>query len=85
MLEEYRKEISEIDKEIAALLDERFDICWEIGGYKKENGLPIMDEKVENKKLDSLNFLVSEENCIYIKEVFREIMRQSRSLQENID
>ncbi|MCQ2512189.1 MAG: chorismate mutase [Lachnospiraceae bacterium] len=84
LLEEYRKEISEIDKEIIALLDERFDLCWEVGGYKKENGMTILDENVEEKKLASIDFLASEDNAEFIKETFKTIMSQSRKLQEEM-
>ena len=84
LLDEYRKEISEIDKEIIALLDERFDLCWEVGGYKKENGIAVLDEKVEEKKLASIDFLASEENAEFIKETFKTIMNQSRRLQEEL-
>ena len=84
MLEEYRKEIAEIDKEIIALLDERFDICWEVGGYKKENGIPVLNAGVEEKKLDSIDTLASEDNAPYIREVFHEILKQSRKLQEEM-
>lgn len=84
LLEEYRKEIKEIDEEIISLLDERFDLCWEIGGYKKENGLEILDEKVEAKKLASIDVLAGEDNAEYIKETFKTIMSQSRKLQEEM-
>lgn len=84
LLEEYRKEISELDKEIISLLDERFDLCWEVGGFKKENGLAILNEQVEEKKLASIDFLAGEENAEYIKEVYKTILEQSRKLQKGM-
>ena len=53
-MDQYRKEIDRIDAEIARLLDERLDVAAEIGRYKLERGLPVLDAAREKKKIDSL-------------------------------
>ena len=40
-LDGFRAEIDRIDTELARLLELRFDLCEEIGRYKRMNGLPI--------------------------------------------
>ena len=47
-LDGFRAEIDRIDTELAHLLELRFDLCEEIGRYKRMNGLPI--ENCEREK-----------------------------------
>ena len=84
VLKDLREEIKDIDREIIALLDERFDLCWEIGGYKKEHNIPIQDKNVEDKKLKDIEYNASEENSAYIQEVYKKIFEQSRNMQNEI-
>ena len=51
-LDGFRAEIDRIDTELAHLLELRFDLCEEIGRYKRMNGLPI--ENCEREKKSSL-------------------------------
>jgi chorismate mutase len=51
MLENYRKEISDIDDELTKLFVRRLDVAGEIARYKQEHGLPVPDAAVERKKL----------------------------------
>lgn len=53
-LEEYRKEIDEIDIKILDLLARRFNIVREIGKCKKEKGLPVIDKTREAEKIACL-------------------------------
>jgi len=43
-LEEYRKEIDRINKDIAENIAERMQVVKKVGEYKKENGMEIKDE-----------------------------------------
>lgn len=43
-LEEYRKQIDRINKDIAESIAERMDVVEKVGEYKKENGMEIKDE-----------------------------------------
>ncbi|MDZ4965196.1 bifunctional chorismate mutase/prephenate dehydratase, partial [Clostridium perfringens] len=44
-LDNYRKEIDTIDKELIALFEKRMDISAKLGDYKKKNSLPIFNGK----------------------------------------
>ena len=44
-LETLRKEIDEIDKQLAVLIEKRLEIVTKVGAYKKENNIPIQDIK----------------------------------------
>ena len=46
-LENARKTISRIDREMAALFAERMEAARAIAAYKKERGLPVRDEARE--------------------------------------
>ena len=48
-LKEYRENISEIDKEMAALFEKRMENCKKIADYKQRNGLSIRDKKREDE------------------------------------
>jgi 4-amino-4-deoxychorismate mutase len=41
-LEPFRRRLDGIDDEIARLLGERFEICREVGGCQRANGIPVM-------------------------------------------
>ena len=47
-LNELRKQIDKVDKQMAKLFEERMDIVKHIGNYKKEHNLPILDKEREN-------------------------------------
>ena len=57
-LENARKEINEIDREIAALFERRMKMSALIGKYKYENALPVRDAERER--------LLTEKNLSYI-------------------
>ena len=50
-LKDYRAAIDGIDRELLALFARRLALCGEIAGWKKEHGLPVLDEARERKKL----------------------------------
>lgn len=82
-LEDYRKEIDNIDKEITRLFEERMDVVLKIAEYKKQNNLPIFhkvrEDVVIKKNIDRLK------NKEYSKEIeifFTDMMKVSRELQE---
>ncbi|ASI98915.1 chorismate mutase [Thermococcus celer] len=71
-IHELRKEIDEIDKQIAELLEERVRVVTEIGKIKRELGLPIRDEKREEELLKRAG---------RFKEVFEKILEACRDVQ----
>ncbi len=79
-VEEYRKQIDEIDKDIENLLDKRLKLCKEIGDYKKENNLEVLDQNRENailEKIDKSNLEHKDE----IKEIYKEIFNEGKKVQ----
>ena len=59
-LEEYRKEIDRVNKEIAESIAERMDIVEKIGEYKKENDMEIKDEGREEVVKDQFADIFSD-------------------------
>ncbi|MDF9867056.1 chorismate mutase [Bacilli bacterium PM5-3] len=82
-LNDYRQEIDEIDDEIIALLTQRFEKSLEIGSYKKEKSLKIIDNKREEEIKDKI---LKCKNSELIKEkilgVYFEIFSASKELQK---
>jgi len=48
-LEDKRKDIADTDREIMELLRKRLDIVMDIGRYKAENGLEVIDPDTEKR------------------------------------
>ncbi|MCR5782339.1 MAG: chorismate mutase [Clostridia bacterium] len=52
-LEEYRKQINDIDAQLTELFGRRMRICREIAVYKAENGLPVADKTREREIMEA--------------------------------
>ncbi len=57
-LEESRKNINRIDKEMAKLFEERMEVCAEIAAYKREHGLSVRDPARESEVINRNRALV---------------------------
>ena len=79
---EIRGQINNIDDQIIAFWKERMALSLEVAEYKRENNLPILDEKREKELLDRISDLAGEELKEYSRELYSEIMRISREYQE---
>lgn len=80
VIDELRKEIDSIDKQIVDLLCERFNVCNDISEYKRTNGLPIENITREADVLMQIAgsaFKYPDE----ITNVFREIISVSKRIQ----
>ncbi len=58
MLDKYRIEIDQIDNQILNLLDERFELTKQVGEYKKENNIEVLNsnrEQIIINKIKELN------------------------------
>ena len=82
-LNEIRKDINEIDDKLLELYKRRMDCAEEVGYYKKENNIPILNEKREEDILNKI-----EENGgkygASARMLYSTIMELSRALQYNI-
>ena len=83
-LNDYRKELDRIDEEMLQLFVRRMDISAEIAGWKKENGLPVLDQRREKQKLQRVEELTPENLSDYSFTLFSMIMELSRSRQNRI-
>lgn len=53
-LEECRKEIDRLDKELTNLLEQRMQVVAKVAAYKKENHMEIFDPRRERQVLDKI-------------------------------
>lgn len=84
-LEEYRKEIDSIDKELIELFEKRMNIAIKVGEYKRQNNLPIFNGKREEEVIEKNVRNLNNSNYSDItRRFFENIMELSRSLQQNI-
>ena len=78
-LEKARKEINQIDKEMARLFEERMACVKVVAEYKKENNLPILDEQREAEIIKSNSELVKDEA---IKEFYVNFLKSNMSISK---
>jgi len=84
-LEQCRKEIDEIDKELINLFERRMDVAIRVANYKKENDLPIYNEERESKVIKkNVDNLENKNYDLLARRFFLSVMELSRSLQESI-
>ena len=84
-LENARKEINRIDSEMAKLFEERMGCAAIIAEYKKENNLPIFDQKREKELIKKNSELIENENLKgdYVKFLLQ-VMNVSKDYQRRI-
>lgn len=82
-LEKARIEINECDQQIAKWFEKRMHAVENVIAYKKENGLPIFDEKREQEVIEkNLQFIEDEQLKSYYKTYLYETMRISKNYQQ---
>lgn len=80
MLDNQRENINSIDKRIIQLLEERFDICQEIGLIKAKNNLAVFDPSREKNvltKIEKLSKKYPKQNIA----VFKSIMQEAKNIE----
>ncbi len=80
-LEDIRKDIDELDRELIPLLKKRMDCSLKVAEVKKAEGLPIYHPGREREILDRVNAAGGEYGR-YIESVYRELMSVSREAQQ---
>ena len=80
-LNETRKEIDTIDKELVSLFIRRMNCAANVAEYKKEHGLPILDASRERALLTKISELSGEEFEEYTRTLYSTILSLSRSYQ----
>ncbi|MBO4446937.1 MAG: chorismate mutase, partial [Bacteroidales bacterium] len=81
-LEASRLQINAVDKDLAALFEKRMRLVEQILAYKKQNGLPILDEAREARVIASNISNISDPVLQEYYVLFlRELMRISKAYQ----
>lgn len=81
-LEEQRKKIDQLDRELALLLEKRMDAVTEIAQIKKITEANVLDANREERVLDNVRQAVTkEEYQETIVETFKDVMKHSRNYQ----
>ena len=83
-LQDYRKQIDEVDSELLRLFTRRMEICSGIAKYKMQNGIPIFDAARERAKLADLYERTDEEMRSYTNVLFSLMFELSRLHQKKI-
>jgi len=77
-----RSAVDQIDDEIVALLNERFEISRELATIKQELDVPIMDHERELSILERVSTMsLKSPDRANIVTVFRQILQESRTVQ----
>ena len=84
-LDELRKEIDAVDRQIVALFEKRMEISERIAAYKQKEGMPIRDEAREAEKIRQVQSLAHTDfNRQHIEELYTLLISLSRKLQEEL-
>lgn len=81
-LETLRQEIDSIDAQIFDLFEQRIAVAKQIGAYKKEHELSVLDSSRENAKRDKVKATVSNELEPYALELLEVLMKAAKAVQE---
>ena len=83
-LEELRKEIDGVDRELVELFKKRMGLSASVAEYKKENGLPVLDASRERALLSKIAQLSGEEFEEYSRVLYATIFDLSRAYQHSM-
>lgn len=81
-LEMLRQEIDSIDAQIFGLFEQRVTVAKQIGAYKKEQDLAVLDSSREDAKRDQVKASVSNELEPYALELLEVLMNAAKAVQE---
>ena len=80
-IKDLREQIDKVDDEIVRLYGERMELAREIGRYKREQGLPVLDTERERNLLNRVGEKAGAENENGVRALFGFLMAQSRTNQ----
>ena len=84
-MQQTRKQIDSIDKELIKLLSKRMKLAIKLGKFKKKEDLPVLDKKREEKMLKKLEKQAKKQglNTKSINKLYKEIFKESRRAQKS--
>ena len=81
-LQEIRKKLDEIDKQMVSLFEERMKLCQDVARFKIQTGKAVYDRERELQKLAAVRELVDGDLMKQgVEELFSQIMTTSKRLQ----
>ena len=80
-LQEIRKELDVIDRQIVDLYEKRMKLCGDVAEYKISVGKPVYDGEREKQKLEAVRQMAGEEYRQGASELFTQLMTICRRLQ----
>lgn len=85
-INQLRRHIDRIDTVIITALAERMSLMPEIAEYKKENDIPIFDEKREVEIMKKLKRIAKEQGLDegFTEEVFLSVFNEAKRIQNDI-
>ncbi|MGN1005014.1 MAG: bifunctional chorismate mutase/prephenate dehydratase [Aristaeellaceae bacterium] len=83
-LQELRSKIDEIDAQLTKLFEARMDVAAEIGAWKRENHMPVLDTARERDKLNDIAAESREDMQTYTQMLYSMIFELSRSHQSDL-
>ena len=83
-LNDYRNRLDKIDRQLAALFDERMQTVAGVAAYKQLHGLNTLDRSRELQVLDKAADCVSPECEPYVRRLYENIMALSREYQTEL-
>lgn len=80
-LNQYRDKIDKIDAKILELLVDRFEVVKQVGEYKKQNNLPVLDRERE-QQLVSKKIIASKLEAGFIRSLYKLIFNYSYKFEK---
>ena len=77
-LKDYRQQIDDLDREMAAIFEKRMEISRLVAIYKKENNLPLQDIGREELMLEKLKESTGDELYPYSRKFFSYLLELSK-------
>ena len=81
-LSQIRLQIDEVDNELVRLFERRMRLSAEVAEYKRENGLPVLDQKREEQLLDRIEGMSDVELAAHTRKLYATILSLSREYQQ---
>lgn len=82
-LDQYRKDIDQIDQELTQLFEKRMETVLKVGEYKKQHHLPVLDASREKEVIQkNVNRLNNQAFAEETAEFFQAMMDITKKTQE---
>lgn len=84
MIEKWREQMDNIDKQLLFLISKRFRLAKKISSWKKKHGLAIIDKKREKELIDNVSKEAKKLGIDekFAKEIFKKIIKETRKREK---